>query len=307
MTYEAIIIGGGPAGLTAAIYCARKNLRTLLLTKDIGGQAVLSQDIENYLGFTMITGQDLVQHFRDHLAAFKDIVTVQEGVAVTSLDRTDDTTFRITVDNGTTYDSHVVIIASGRKPRWLGVPGEEEFKGRGVAVCATCDGAFFKGKDVAVIGGGNSAMDAAITMAKFCKTVHIVVANPALQGDEIFKHKIAANPNIVVHGNAKTLAVEGDQRVTGLSVMIDGIAQVLTVAGVFVEIGWLPSADFDHVAPHDKQGAVLVDRDGQTGIPGLYAAGDVNDLWGEQIIIAAGEGAKVAMLASQYINKLQQK
>lgn len=307
MNYEAIIIGGGPAGLTAAIYCARKNLRTLLLTKEIGGQAVLSQDIENYLGFTMITGQDLVQHFRDHLAAFADIVTVQEGVAVTSLDRLGSVNFRVTTDNGNTYDSHVVIVASGRRPRWLGIPGEEEFKGRGVAVCATCDGAFFKGKDVAVIGGGNSAMDAAITLVKFCKTVHMVVAQAALQGDEIFKQKIAANPSIIVHGNAKTMAVEGDSRVTGLSVVVEGRAQVLPVAGVFVEIGWTPSADFDHVAPHDKQGAVLVDRDGQTGIPGLYAAGDVNDLWGEQIIIAAGEGAKVAMLASEYINKLEQK
>lgn len=300
--YDVIIIGGGPAGMTAAIYTARKKLKTLLLTKQMGGQMVWSSDVENYTGFSMLSGADLTLKFQEHLKSVEEGLDIKEGAEVTNIER-NITTFEVETKNGEVTYAKAVIIASGKEPRHLGIPGEEKFYGRGVAVCATCDAPLYKNKDVAVVGGGNSAMDALLALSKVARKIYNVNVNEQLIGDTVLKAKIEANPVISFYSATKALEVQGAKGVTGLVVQkADGSTETLPVSGIFVEIGYSPSNNFDRLSDKNEKGEIKVDGNLQTSIPGLFAAGDINDAWGEQIIIAAGEGAKAAMAVSNYLN-----
>lgn len=303
--YDVIIIGAGPAGMTAAIYTARKKLNTLVLAKEAGGQMVWSSDVENYSGFTMITGADLTLKFEENLAALKDCLEMKLGVEVVGLEK-NITSFEVNDKAGNQYFAKTIIIASGKTPKHLGVPGETEYYGHGVATCATCDAPLYKDKVVAVVGGGNSALDATLTLAKVAKTVYVVNINQVLSGDNVVKEKVEHSGNVKIMNNTKTLAVLGDKVVTGLEVQpFAQDKQTLSVSGVFVEIGYEPSIAFDNLTKKNEHGEIVVDGNLQSNIPGLFAAGDINDAWGEQIIIAAGEGAKAAMAVSIYLNKLK--
>lgn len=303
--YDVIIIGGGPAGMTAAIYTARKKLKTLLLTKQLGGQMVWSSDVENYTGFSMISGADLTLKFHEHLNQITEDLEVKEGVTVESIER-NVTLFQVTDSVEQEYFTRSIIIASGKEPRHLGVPGEEKFFGRGVAVCATCDAPLYKNKDVAVVGGGNSAMDALLALSKVARRIYSVNVNERLMGDEVLRGKIESSPNITVYSQAKVLEVVGEGRVSGVRVLkSDRSEETLAVSGVFVEIGYEPSVGFDRLTDKNERGEVKVDQNLQTSVPGIFAAGDINDAWGEQIIIAAGEGAKAAMAVSNYLNSIK--
>ncbi len=305
--WDVIVIGGGPAGLTAAIYTVRKGLTTLLITKDIGGQAALSGNVENYLGFTMITGWELAQKFREHIEKFEH-GNILEGVAVTNITGSEGN-WCVLASNGQNYWARALIIASGRRPRLLGVPGEKEFLGRGVATCATCDAPLFKDKDVAVIGGGNSAMDAVVSLAKVARKVYVVNINPALTGDEVLKRSVESAPNVTIFPNSVETRVIGDKTVTAVEIenLKTKKRQVLKVSGVFVEIGYIPAVEFDNLTKKDGKGAIITDCDTMaTSVPGIFAAGDVNNIWGEQIIIAAGEGAKAGLRVAEYLAKLPQ-
>ncbi len=300
--YDAIIIGGGPAGMTAAIYTARKKLKTLLLTKQLGGQMVWSSDVENYTGFSMISGADLTLKFHEHLNQITEDLEVKEGVTVQSIER-NVTLFQVTDSAEQEYFTRSVIIASGKEPRHLGIPGEEKFFGRGVAVCATCDAPLYKNKDVVVVGGGNSAMDALLALSKVARRIYNVNVNDRLGGDEVLRAKVESSPNITFYNNAKVLEVVGESRVAGLRILkADRTEETLSVSGVFVEIGYEPSLGFDRLTDKNEKGEIKVDQNLQTSVPGIFAAGDINDAWGEQIIIAAGEGAKAAMAVSNYLN-----
>lgn len=201
--YDIVIVGAGPAGLTAAIYTSRKNLKTLVISKDIGGQAAISGDIENYLGFTVITGPELATKFKQHVQDFEGLELI-EGAEVVDLEKKDNH-FVVTASDDKTYQSKAVIVASGRFPKLLGVPGEKEFFGKGVGTCATCDAPLFRGKSVAVVGGGNAAMDAANLLAKFASKVYVVNINSELTGDdEILKEKLESSANISCTHNAAT-------------------------------------------------------------------------------------------------------
>lgn len=304
--YDLIIIGAGPAGLTAAIYAVRKKIKTLVISKDIGGQAAISGDIENYLGYAMITGPELAQKFRDHVKEFEELELL-EGYEVTNLEKVDPN-FKITTNDGKTFESKAVIIASGKNPRLLGIPGEKEMLGRGVATCATCDAPLFAGKEVAVVGGGNSAMDAMFALTKVATKVYSINLNPELTGDEVLKKQVTEASNVEIIGNAATSAILNDgQKVTGIEIQ-DKTTQEkrqIPVQGVFIEIGQIPSVQFDKLTTKDKWQEIVTDSNTMmTNVPGVFTAGDVNDIWGEQIIIAAGEGSKAALRAAEYLARL---
>jgi NADH-dependent peroxiredoxin subunit F len=303
--FDTIIIGGGPAGISAAIYAVRKNLKVLLITKNIGGQAALSGDIENYLGFSLITGAELAQKFRDEVKKFENNgLWVKEGEEVVTLSG-QDPNFMVTTAQGGEYHGKTILIASGRVPRLLNVPGEREFLGKGVATCATCDAPLFKNKDVAVVGGGNSALDAAFSLMKIASSVTIINLTPDVKGDEILIRNVKGSPIVKILNTHQVLEIQGDQFVNGIKIqdLNTKEGQILPVSGVFIEIGWIPSTGFDQLTHKNSIGEIMVDEFGETSVPGIYSAGDVNDLWGEQIVIAAGEGAKVALKVAEHLAK----
>lgn len=303
--FDTIIIGAGPAGLSAAIYASRKALKTLVLTKDIGGQAALSGDIENYLGFTMITGAELAKKFREELQAFAgEGLILKEGVQVTGYRGVEDN-FTVHTTEGD-FKGKTIIIATGRTPKMLGIPGERGFLGKGVAVCATCDAPLYKGKDVAVIGGGNSALDAASTLMKLCRFVTIINNTDSLRGDQIMLQNVIHAPNVKIYSNSTVLEITGEQAVTGVKIKdgLTGQDQRINVSGVFVEIGWKPSTEFDQLTKKNQKGEIIVDEFCKSSVEGVWAVGDSNSLWGEQIIISAGEGAKAALMVAEHIAKI---
>lgn len=303
--FDTIIIGGGAAGIAAAIYTVRKNLKVLMLTKNIGGQAALSGDVENYPGFTMITGADLAKKFREELMNFEgNGLWVKEGIEVVNLEGADPD-FIVKTSEGDSYHSKTVIIASGRNPKMLGIPGEKELMGKGVATCATCDAPFYKDKDVVVIGGGNSALDAAFSLIKVARSVTIINNTENLKGDEILLKNIISSSRVKVLNNFDVLEILGNEAVGGIKIINkqNKQEQVLTVSGIFIEIGWTPSTSFDKLTKKNEKGEIEVDAYGETSVPGIYAAGDVNNIWGEQIVIAAGEGAKSALRVAEHISK----
>ncbi len=301
--YDCIIIGAGPAGMTAAIYTARRKLKTLVLSKESGGQMVLSNDVENYTGFSMITGADLTLKFQEHLATLKDDLEMQLGAEVVSLEK-NITSFSVEDKKGNSYYAKSVIIASGKQARHLGIPGEDKFFGKGVSICATCDAPLYKNKTVAVVGGGDSAMDAILALSKVASKVYVININDELSGDEVVKQKVLQAANVEIHSASKATEIKGNASVSAITVQkLDKPAVELVVQGVFVEIGYTPSNEFDHITEKNKAGEVKVDANLQTSIPGIFAAGDINDAWGDQIVIAAGEGAKAAIAVSNYLNR----
>ena len=302
MQYDIIIIGAGPAGLTAGVYCARKKLKTLVVSKDIGGQATLSSDVDNYLGYHLITGVELVQKFEEHVREFD--IKLEIGVETRNIKKINDG-FEVSTENEN-YQGKAVIITSGKLPRMLNIPGEKEFLGRGVTYCATCDAPLFPKKDVAVIGGGNSALDAAIQLTKIANKIYLININPTLIGDEIMQEKITAASNVEVLNNTETKKISGNVFVEEIEVLDKNSKQQkkLKVQGIFIEIGSIPSTSFvKDMVKTNELGEIKIDSRNMTNIEGIFAAGDVTDVIEKQIIIAAGEGSKAALAAYEYLVK----
>lgn len=298
--YELIIIGAGPAGMTAGVYAARKQLKTLVLSENIGGQTLLSSAVENYLGYIYISGIDLAQRFKEHLDKF-DIEIKYE--TVTSL-KIADKKFEMQTKEGGKYAAPAVIVASGKSPRTLNVPGEKEFAGQGITYCATCDAPLFRDMDVAVIGGGNSGLDATIQLTKISPKIYLVEYNSKLKADEVFQEQARAAKNVEILANTQILEIKGDQRVKSIVVKNRKTGEIkeLPVKGIFVEIGLVPNVSFipEQVALN-QWNEIKVDERCQTNIEGLFAAGDVTDVPEKQIIVAAGEGSKAALSAYEYL------
>ncbi len=295
---DLIIIGAGPAGITACVYAARKKLDLMVITRDIGGQAAMSAEVENYTGYQFITGTELVAKFEEHMRAFD--FELKENEAVIEVAGGNENIITVKTDKGS-YEARSVIIASGKKSKELKVAGEEQFKNRGVSYCATCDGPVFAGKEVAVIGGGNSALDAAIQLAKIARQVYVININAGLTGDEVMRETLYASKNVAVMNNASITAVLGEKFVNAIRVRTGGKEESLSVQGVFVEVGLIPNTDFVKGVERNERGEIKVDSANQTSVPGIFAAGDATDVPSKQIIIAAGEGAKAAMSASRYL------
>lgn len=298
--YDLIIVGGGPAGLCAALYAARKLLRTLLISEDIGGQMIWTYDLDNYLGFSQIQAADLIAKFEEHVTKYG--LEKRVGRRVTAMQLNSKVKI-LNTSEGETYASKTVILATGQKHRQLNVPGEKELTGRGVSYCSTCDAPLFAGMDVAVAGGGNSALEAVIDLLKIAKTVHIISATP-LTGDPILQKQALSSPNVSFYSPYKIVEISGNTSVDGVVIeSLEGGAQKrLEVQGVMVEIGLLPNSEviIDSLRTN-RFGEIVIDEKCQTGIPGVFACGDVTTVPFKQVIVAAGEGAKAALAAYEYL------
>ncbi|MDR3565467.1 MAG: FAD-dependent oxidoreductase [Negativicutes bacterium] len=295
--HDLIIVGGGPAGMTAAVYAVRKKMDVLLITKDFGGQLMWTREIENYMGFQYITGPELITKFEEQVKQFPVNIKYEE---VTKLTRAADGTFAV---NGgeTSYRSKTVILASGKRPRRLNIPGEEEFTGRGVGYCATCDGPLYAGKSVAVVGGGNSALQAAIELCAIADQVQLVVRSD-YKADPVVVDKLDTCPNVEVLKGYHAQAISGEETVEKFVIRSGDEMRELPVQGVFIEIGLDPNSEFARgTAKFNPYNEIIVDCRASTGIPGLFAAGDVTSSPDKQIIIAAGDGAKAALGAYEYL------
>jgi alkyl hydroperoxide reductase subunit F len=299
--YDLIIIGAGPAGITASVYAARKKMNFLVITKDIGGQAAWSGDIENYTGYQFIAGPELVAKFEEHMRNYD--IELRENEEINEVKKLDNV-ISVKTDKGA-YEAKTVVVCAGKKSRELNVPGEKEFKNRGLTYCATCDGPLFAGKDVAVIGGANSALDAVLQLINIAKHVYLVNINIKLGGDAIMREKVESNDKVTVLNNTQIAAILGEKMVNGIKIKKDEKEEILSVRGVFVEIGLVPNADFLKDVQKNPLGEIKVNCRNETNIPGIFAAGDVTDVADKQIIIAAGEGAKATLSAFRYL--IQQK
>ncbi len=300
--YELIIVGGGPAGMTAAVYAARKLLKTLLISSDIGGQVNWTNGVENYMGYQFIEGDELISKFQKQVNQFP--IDQKIGLKVTQIKQFEGG-FEVISESGDKYQGKAIILASGKRPRRLNVAGEMELTGHGVTYCSICDGPEFTGQKVAVIGGGNSAIEAALDVVKVAEHVDMISVTP-LTGDPIMIEKLSDADNLTIYTEQTTEKIFGQNMVEGIVIkdLKTGITKQLDVTGVFVEIGLVPNSDMvKDLIKLNQIGEVPVNCACETEIPGLFAAGDVSTAPEKQIIIAAGEGAKAALQAHRYLRR----
>jgi thioredoxin-disulfide reductase len=304
--YDTIIIGGGMAGLSAALYAKRREMKTLLITKDIGGQILLAGDIENYPGFSLIKGLDFNQKMEEQAKYTGYEIRLE---TVTKIEPRPAGDFLITSDKGA-YETRTVIFSLGLVPRYLEVPGEKELSGHGVSYCANCDGQFFKGKRVIVVGGGNSAVDAAEVMSKIASEVHLVHRQKEFKAFENLVSAVKKRPNVKFYMESKVVKISGDTKVTSATISHnpDGAIQELPVDGVFVEIGHKAQSDLvAGLVKLDVANQVIIDEGCRTSQPGLFAAGDITPVEYKQLSVAAGQGTIAALNAYKYIRHLDNK
>jgi NADH-dependent peroxiredoxin subunit F len=298
--YDVVIVGAGPAGLTAGVYCARKMLNTIIISENIGGQALESWAIENYMGYRMIAGEDLMKKFEEQVRTLNIRLELDKITAVAK----DDALFTLTTIAGNTLKAKAVILTQGNRPRKLGVANEEQYLGRGLSICSTCDGPLYKGKRVAVVGGGNSALQTAVEMSDIAQSVSLIVRS-SIRADPVYAEKIKERKNITVHMGTHVSALQGEKFLSAITIRDEqGKEQTIGLDGVFIEIGWLPNTDMvENLVKLNEKKEIIVDINGHTSIPGIYAAGDVTSVKSKQIVIACGDGAKAALEAFEYILK----
>lgn len=303
MLYDVIIIGGGPAGLTAGLYSSRARMKSLLIEQALsGGQIIITEWIENYPGFDEgISGTDLAQRMEKQAVKF-GLEKVWGTVIDISLEGD---IKRITLENGTVYETKSIILATGAHPKALNIPGEKELRGKGVSYCATCDGAFFKDEDVAVIGGGDSALEEAVFLARFARTVYIIHRRSEFRAVKITQERASLNPKLKFIFNSVAEKIEGEKSVTALHIknLETGKKSVLDVSGVFIYVGYTPNTGFlKGLAALDEENYIIADCEMTTSVPGIFAAGDVRTKSLKQIAAAVGDGAVAAVAAEKYIS-----
>jgi alkyl hydroperoxide reductase subunit F len=301
--FDVIVIGAGPAGLSAALYAVRKNRRVALISENTGGQINDTATIENYLGMTHIGGRELAEAFRNHVETYP--VAERLHAAVASVRRVAET-FEVATADGATYRARSVIYAAGKQYRRLGVPGEDRFLGHGIAFCATCDAPLFRRKRVAVVGGGNSAFTAVRDLLAFASEIHVVHMLSEFQADPILVAQAKNAPNVRFHFPSHVREFLGDVKLTGVRITGSGDDRYdLLVDGVFLEIGLLPNAaPVKGFVALNAAGEIPVGRDQSTNVPGFFAAGDVSDEPEKQIIVAAGAGARAALAADRFLSAI---
>lgn len=298
--YDVIIIGSGPAGMSSAIYSARKGLSVLVIAQKLGGQVNDTASVENYIGFEFISGEELASSFEKHMKSLKvDILTDE---LVKSINKVSGN-FETSVSNYMTYKSKTVIVATGSKSRKLGVLGEDEYYGKGVSYCAICDGPLFEDRRVVIAGGGNSAVEAALDLSKIATEV-ILVHRSEFRADQVLLDKLENIENVIVHLQTDIKEIYGDGLVEGIRAFNkeSGFDFDIETSGVLVEIGYVPNTQFLENLELNKRKEIIINTNNHTSLSGLFAAGDVTDVSYKQIVIAAGEGAKAALAVNEYIN-----
>lgn len=303
--FDVIIVGGGPAGLAAGLYAARMKLSGVLLERGpVGGQLLNTELIEDYPGFESILGSDLAIKMGDHARKFG--LDVREFQTVQEIDVAPDGSKIVRVDGGEVLTAPALIISAGGLPRRLGVPGEAEFAGRGVSYCAVCDGAFFKGEELAVVGGGDAALEEGDFLTRYATKVYIIHRRDQFRAQPILQERARANPKVEFIMNAQVREIQGDGKVRNVRYVQGGQEKDLPVGGVFIFVGFLPNSDLLKAhAEHDEAGYFITDRNMQTSIEGLWAVGDVRAQLTKQIATAVGDGTTAAVAASQFVEALK--
>ena len=294
--YDLAIIGGGPGGTAAGVYASRKHLKTVFITKEWGGQSVVSPDIQNWIGITSISGEELAKKLQAHLEAYaNDIVDIVSNTCVTSVEKVDGS-YKISLDNNESYEAKTLLITAGARRRKLKVPGAEKFDQKGLTYCASCDGPLFSGADVVVIGGGNAGFETAAQLLAYAKSVTLLHRRDTFKADPVTVKKVLGNKKMTAIMNAETTEVLGDKFVTGLKYKDTktGEKKELKVTGVFVEIGLVPNTNFlGDLVDLDNFKRIKVDpRTQQSSITGIWAAGDCSDGLYHQNNIAVGDAIK---------------
>jgi len=301
--YDALVIGAGPAGLNAALYAKRKGLNVGILAERIGGQVLDTPMVENYLGLNQLSGESLMKKYEDHVREYEVPISDEIRVERVSLGEYKE----VHGNDGHVYRAHTLILATGTMPRKLGVKGEKELYGRGVSYCAICDGSFYSGKTVIVVGGGNAAVGAAVDLARIAKTVKIVQRS-GFRADKVLLDRLHDQLNVEILLQTGITEILGETVVEGVMATdrLTGVVHRLDADGIFVEIGHIPKTGcLNGLLEVDEQGEIVVGPQGETSVPGVFAAGDVTNGPFKQIIIAAADGAKAALKANEYMNRLK--
>lgn len=320
--YDVIIIGGGPAGCAAAVYTARKKLKTILLTDSFGGQSIVSDDIQNWIGEPHISGFDLAKKLEEHVRAFPEVEIkapekVTEIKAVNCLSSHQNSgvevsaekicDFEVKTDQGNTYRGKTIILGAGARRKKLNIPGEGRLNGKGVAYCSTCDAPIFAGKKVVVVGGGNSGLESVVDLFPYAEKIYLLEYGDALKGDPVTQEEIKKNPKAEIILGAESKEILGDKFVSGIKYLDRQTNQekILEVEGVFVEIGSIPNSEIvKELVNIDKYGQVVIDsKHSSTSHPGVFAAGDITDDPYKQNNISAGDAVKAALAAYNYLLK----
>lgn len=302
--YDLIIIGGGPAGVAAGVYAARKKIKSALIADSFGGQSLVSADIQNWIGTKSVSGFEFSQMLEEHLRAQEGIDII--GDLVNKIEKTGEV-FKIYTKSGKIFDTKAVLVASGSRRKTLNISGEKELDGKGVSYCSTCDAPIFKGKITAVVGGGNAGLEAVIDLLAYSPKVYLLEFSDKLKGDPVTQEKIKADKRVEIILKAKTVRILGDKFVTGLEYedLNTGKMKALKLDGVFVEIGSVPNADFvKDLVQLNKYGEIVVDhKTQQSSHPGIWAAGDVSDGLYKQNNISAGDAVKAILNIYDWLNK----
>jgi alkyl hydroperoxide reductase subunit F len=297
--YQLVIIGGGPAGIAAGVYAARKKLHTALVAESFGGQSITSDNIQNWIGSPSVSGLDLAEQLEKHLREYDKDLDIIEGERVTTVTKQPDGMFRLLTSGNRTLETQAILMATGSRRRKLDIPGEAQFEGKGVVYCSTCDAPLFGDKTVAVVGGGNAGVEGVIDLITYAKKIYLLDRSGTLKADPVTQEKALASDKVERVSNVTTLAVVGDQFVTGLKYKenVSGEEKVLPVDGVFVEIGAIPNGDIvASLVKLNERGEIVVDhRTQQSSDPRIWAVGDVSDVLYKQNNISAGDAVKAVL------------
>ncbi|MFW5976847.1 MAG: glutaredoxin 3 [Bacillota bacterium] len=303
--WDVVIIGSGPAGFSAALYAARKGLEVLIVSTDMGGQMVDTGEVDNYLGIIESSGPELIKKFWNHVEKYNVDIELGETVADVDKDK-EKQLFNLKTESEKNLQSKTVIITTGTTNRELGIPGEKQFKGKGVHYCATCDGYLYAGEPVAVVGGGNAGLEASLDLAKTGCRVNLIEIQDELSGDQVLIDKVYEKDSINIYTGYGSEKIKGDNKVESLIIknMDTEEKKELQVSGVFIEIGVLPNSEFiKNKVEVNEFNEIKINDNNETSIKGIWAAGDVTNIKDKQIIVAAGEGARTALRVNEFLNK----
>jgi alkyl hydroperoxide reductase subunit F len=307
--FDLVIIGGGPAGSSAAVYAGRKLIKTMLITPEWGGQSIVSEDIQNWIGDKHLPGMELAKRLEAHVSEYKgEALKTITAASVTSIEKLSDTEFKLNLSNNESVSTKTILITTGSKRRKLEAVGADRLEHRGVTYCASCDGLFFADKDVVVVGAGNAALESAAQLLAYCPSVTLIMRGDTPRADEITVQSVLRNPNFKIIKNSIITEVLGENKVEKIMLknIVNNEISELNTSGIFVEIGQLPNTDFvKGLAPLDEGNKIKIDPwTQQTEIKGIWAAGDCTNIKYHQNNIAAGDGVKALEDIYQYLHKL---